>query len=336
MERTHAIHTLGAAVPAQHQLKSIDVAELARAELPLKKPIFVDKFGWAMPQPAISALTAFSEVEFPRSDNYKATGSGRGAKLANFELDHFRNKSKDIWRDGTAVCAKLTSAEASYLSAPWMFGYSAGMKACAPEFSFLGSAKYTLKGDRSVVLCRFDELQRFAEPMRTLEHPDGQELTLQYICDQLSEASSAEQLAALIAKVRSVLFAKVGGDSLLVVPWGWVVAEASLNQSETVGIRWMGVADQVDETIITLCESLMPLDGKVKQGTAVSFLYKLVSLGGGQTCAGLSPALAAQLAASAVVKTEAAAQKKRTGAGHPQLLPPPPKIMKSEPTKFAS
>ena len=309
-ERTHVIHSLVLPdhMPNEHKLIAIDVAALAWMAWPLTSPVLVGSVGWLLPGPLVSALTAFLDTDFPQSNNY--TGSCRGAKLLDQEVAAVKAKGNEMWRGGSEILRKVTPAEKAHLSAPWMFAYSGAMRACAPEFSFLGSAKYTMKGERSVVTCSYKELTNYARKIWDIEHTTTAHMPLQFVCDQLSEIKDRDHLAALMAEVPSVKFGRCEADSLFLVPWGTVVAEASSNQNETVGIRWIGVHDTCNDDVVTLCEDLLPPDGKVKNGTAISFLYKMVPLAGGADRPGNSPAMAVQLKASAGIKTEQSAKKR--------------------------
>ncbi len=129
MQRTHGVHSLNTnSIPEQHKLKESSCEDVARASKPLERPMLIPKFGWALPAPLVGLLTHFLQEEFPKSDNAKPAGSGRGAKLCNSELDLLKAKGAEVWTDGQEALKKITPAEAAYLRAPWLFTYTGAMR----------------------------------------------------------------------------------------------------------------------------------------------------------------------------------------------------------------
>ena len=62
----------------------------------------------------------------------------------------------------------------------------------------------------------------------------------------------------------------------LYVPWGFIVAEASMNSAQTTGIRWMSYMDAYTPGFKMLVKHLLPSDpSKVRPGTAAHFLVKI-------------------------------------------------------------
>jgi hypothetical protein len=63
----------------------------------------------------------------------------------------------------------------------------------------------------------------------------------------------------------------------LYVPWGWVVAEKTLNGETHAGIRWMSFLDGATDGLKALTALLLPVDvSKIKAGTAAHFLGKVI------------------------------------------------------------
>ena len=62
----------------------------------------------------------------------------------------------------------------------------------------------------------------------------------------------------------------------LCVLWGYLVAECTLNSTQTSGIRWMSYLDEFSPPFKELVGQLLPSDtSRVKPGTAAHFLVKI-------------------------------------------------------------
>ena len=103
----------------------------------------------------------------------------------------------------------------------------------------------------------------------------------------------------------------------LYVPWGYIVAEATVNSQQTWGIRWMAYTDAFTDCFKELVSHLLPHDrSKVRPGTAAHFLVKI--------CSHLT-----NKSGSEVIKTELCSRQKRprqSGQGEPE----PRKAVKHE------
>ena len=61
------------------------------------------------------------------------------------------------------------------------------------------------------------------------------------------------------------------------VPWGFVVAECTLNGETHAGARWMSFLDEITPTFSSLSAYVLPNDTTiVKAGTAAHFLVKII------------------------------------------------------------
>ena len=188
-------------------------------------------------------------------------------------IQAMRKQGEELCHDGKVLRSNLSAGERNYVTAPWMFAYAPTMKACAPEFGFLGSIKYTIRGDRRVAMCPFHELLGYV----IKEHGDPK-MTLQNVCDFFSEIGDNAKLMKFLEHVPGTCFCRCEVGSCIIVPWGYVVAEEALNSSEVVGIRWVMVSDKTNMGIASLAQFLMPPDGKVKASSAVGFLLKLIQM----------------------------------------------------------
>ena len=111
------------------------------------------------PGSLVTSVETFVNEQFKTSPSY--TGTGRGAQITQHKFVIDTGKFV-IGAENTDMLGKLSAAEKQYCQSAWMFAYSPTMKSCAPEFGFLGSLKWTLKGTRNALLCTFDGACRYA------------------------------------------------------------------------------------------------------------------------------------------------------------------------------
>ena len=215
-----------------------------------------------------------------------------------------------------------------------MFANTGAMRVCAPEFGFLGSIKYTVKGARSIILVSFAALRKAAEELHALEHPT-QQMSLQHICGCLSEVKDVEVLSALLQKCKCLRFCTADADSVIIIPWGYVVAEATLNSQTVLGLKWSFASDSVDTNVLALADFLLPKQAgtHVKSGTAVAFLLKLIGFAGAASHSEASEGLKKAVAKFSVVKSVGGVKRLAIGPPGP---PAPPKQPKAGPSAAAA
>ena len=283
-ERTHTIHDHRPRF-AEAGMKTVceceSIESFCTMPMPVREPVMIRDPQWMLSNKLADALNNFLETEFRNSPN--ALKYQRGSKVCLVEVKSLLELRSTLWKDGAEVEKNLSSAESHYLSSAWMFAMTGQMVACAPEFSFLTRIKVTFKGTRSIVCVHFHELAAWH---LTLMKSQGKEcsghVTVQAACDSLSEIDSYEALQDAVSHMPSMRFCTVPAASVVVVPWGHVVAERTLNQEEVVGIRFMAASDVGHEEITTLAAHILPSDGKAKIGSAGQFLLRCLCAGGGK------------------------------------------------------
>ena len=108
-------------------------------KLPLDHPAILVNHGFTLSSKVTDECVGFLENEFKGSSNW--TGRGRGARFLTKDVKDMKAMGEAAWSDGRQVLSLLTGAEANWFKTPWIFGNSPTMRSCAPEFSFLCSAK---------------------------------------------------------------------------------------------------------------------------------------------------------------------------------------------------
>lgn len=92
----------------------------------------------------------------------------------------------------------------------------------------------------------------------------------------LSECSESE-LDALQAKAPVVAQQVVPKDTMLLVPWGWIVVERTLNAEIVSGYRWMLLSDTLSDSFKCFANRLLPQDlAGVKVQIGAHFVMKVV------------------------------------------------------------
>ena len=81
-----------------------------------------------------------------------------------------------------------------------------------------------------------------------------------------------------IQKVR-VYAAKIVPNDLLIVPWGWAVAEQSLNNEQNVGLRWVDIQEGGTPGLRALMGHICPNRLEVKPNTSAGLLCKVTVAG---------------------------------------------------------
>ena len=77
----------------------------------------------------------------------------------------------------------------------------------------------------------------------------------------------------------AVFAAKVVPGDLLVLPWGWAVAEQSLNNEINSGVRWIDMREEGTPGLRALMSMVCPKPSEVKANTSAGFLLKVVDAG---------------------------------------------------------
>ena len=260
---------------SQHLLPEMKISttdELIGLTLPWRKPRFVETFSWAIDKPIADGVTHFVEVEFKPSRQY--TTCGRGAKQIEATQSEIKAKITDCLRDGQTLLSKLGRNEKAFIETPWHFAFSPGMHAAGPEYAMLASMKYQIQGDRLVICAPFDQLLSLTATKLQANGEETDNITAQQVVDWFAEADAVltSEMSDFALKVN------VCGDSLLFMPWGWVVVEKTLNGSINSGIRWLMLSNEASPEFAKLALACMPSAGKVKPNTSIAFLARLLTL----------------------------------------------------------
>ncbi len=232
----------------------------------------METFSWAIDKPIADGVTHVVEVEFKPSRQY--TTCGRGAKPIEANQSEIKAKITDCLRDGLTLLSKLDRNEKAFIETPWHFAFSPSMHAAGPEYAMLASMKYQMQGDRLVICAPFDQLLSL---MTTKLQANGEEtdnITAQQVVDWFAEAD-----AVLTSEMSDFAFkVNVCGDSLLFMPWGWVVVKETMNGCINSGIRWLMLSNEASPEFANLALACMPSAGKVKPNTSIAFLTRLLTL----------------------------------------------------------
>ena len=189
------------------------------------------------------------------------------------------------------VLKHLSESEKAYITTPWMFLLSNRMKSRGVEFSYLPSLKYQLSGTRVVVLACYSELTEFYKstvaPTATITYENVMDFFGSVPFNkQIHETKMKQKSKQVDLKVHTnfltkvkVLAAKVVPGDLIVIPWGWAVAEQVLNNAENVGIRWVDMVEDGTPGVLVLLNHLCPKPAEVKANTQTGLLLKVVDAG---------------------------------------------------------
>ena len=102
-----------------------------------------------------------SQEQFIKDVTEKPTASGRAAKQIAIDASKVPEVFAKVCESCEGVLGKLTVAESRYIRSPWFWHYSGSMHFAGPEFSYLGSAKWTLKGTRDVRIAKWSDALAF-------------------------------------------------------------------------------------------------------------------------------------------------------------------------------
>ena len=206
--------------------------------------------------------------DFETSPQYQK--GGRGAKTVDVQREELNTQSQ-TYRAESKVLELLTKAEQDYLKCPWWFGYAPDQKASGPEYAYLGSIKWQLKGERDILFVGMASLVSWCEKT-------GAPVKLQRVVDAVSEADS-DKMAQMIAGGVKMWHAFVSGEALVKVPWGILVYEQSLHNTVVAGIRWVHVADKPSDDLNALVNLLLPNDrAQIKAATPQALLSNIFDL----------------------------------------------------------
>lgn len=158
----------------------------------------------------------------------KGKSYGCGANLVTSDAQTLQALVKGLFPVATKVFCGLGSSEVTYLKTPWHFVYTNTMSACAPETAFVGSVRVNLKGTRRVCVCSTDKLVGWSQ--RQLPAV-AKAMTMQELCDLFSEVDN-DDIAASLKDDVDPKFAKVEPNTILVIPWGFVVCEQNLKNNK--------------------------------------------------------------------------------------------------------
>ena len=267
----HVVYTVFSFVDKIAEIETVTREKLLSLTKMPKHPITCkDAHAVKMPDEVREALQKFMEEEFKDSDQYNK--SGRGAKMLPTSVSA-TNKAMEKTKQqfGKVVKDKLNAAEQQYLASPWMFADSPSMKSCGPEFAFLGSNKMQLVGERSVICASYSEVKRVY--VESVDDPDAK-FTANDVKDffALSDAATLARLGPVVCKTL------IKPGDTLIVPWGWLVAEQSVNGQIDGGLRWLEISEESSLAFESLCDAVLPSDpSQVKSNSSLAFLFRLLN-----------------------------------------------------------
>ena len=166
----------------------------------------------------------------------------------------------------------LTGADTNFVDQPWIFCNSPDMCAAGPEYLTVCSAKYQITGTRRVLLIEFAGALKFL----LASVGPGATLTLGRINDTLRNADKA--LLTALSKHAKMYKATVAEKTTLWIPWGFLLIEQAVNNTDIIGLRWTFVTDFLNENYIELAKVMLPDDvSEVRPNSTSALMGKLIS-----------------------------------------------------------
>ena len=205
-------------------------------------------------------------------DRGQYSTSGRGAQLCDTAVGAINKLIDPITKSyGKRIKQMLNDAERSYISQPWFFANSPTMASAGPEFAFLGSTKLQIAGSREVLFAPFDEIKRVYLEENEM---DEEELVANNVVKFFAacDMGHLNKIGPLVGKVL------LSPGSVLVMPWGFIVAEKSINGECNSGIRWLEVDDVSSVPFETVAEAVLPCNhSQVKGNSSLAFLVRVLN-----------------------------------------------------------
>ena len=222
-----------------------------------------------VPSDVTDKLKKWVDNDFKDSGQYSK--SGRGAQLCDTAVGAI-NKLIDPSPNRTANASNRCSAT---LSAPTSANHGSlqavTMASAGPEFAFLGSTKLQIAGSREVMFAPFDEIKRVYLEENEM---DEEELVANNVvkCFAACDMGHLNKIGPLVGKVL------LSPGSVLVMPWGFIVAEKSINGECNSGIRWLEVDDVSSVPFETVAEAVLPCNhSQVKGNSSLAFLVRVLN-----------------------------------------------------------
>ena len=183
---------------------------------------------------ALGEACAAFKADWQKAPQRAPSGSGRAARLVASSVNCTQFSAAALVASPTniQVLSRLGSAGKSFVYA-WHFACSPTMQYVGAETSLLGSVKWTIEGEREIIMARLDELEKHCKQCA----PPGTLVGLSRCQNMLSECGK-EHLPGLKKSV-SVYRCIAGPNTLCYTPAGFLVVERSLKEEDILGIRWV-------------------------------------------------------------------------------------------------
>ena len=176
-----------------------------------------------------------------------------------------------IKMEAPKLMGKMVADDARFLLYPWTWMVSATHRAAGPEYCALPSVRYTLTGQRSILLIEFESLRRFS---RSTVGPGGT-LSLGSVMNLVSEASD-QMIASMQSAGVKMMWCVAGEQTWLFVPWGWIVVEKADNNEVAGGYRYNMPCDVPTDAYYELVQFMVPDKGTIKPNSIYALLNKIL------------------------------------------------------------
>ncbi len=194
---------------------------------------------------SVKGFMQIFETQFPLSKQAREKGRAQSAvkvdgigKLREALMSFVSAKCKAFKGDGNGLNSDL-----EHLSA---YGFSSAMRYAGAEYLGMSSIRYSMKGEREVVLCNASDVW----PVIRDSHSDevgklsGDRVVTSFLGDKLMQASLEDSWVQALMKEakengdKKVMFRGIVPEgSVFVVPAGVILMERSLNQKLALGLR---------------------------------------------------------------------------------------------------